>query len=91
MKIKLILILALATFTLAGTAQNKTSNEHVITKSKKKTEVLIGDKGELRIAISPKDANRIQKNGFVDYETFGAKGDGVTDDIDAIAAAHYYA
>ena len=31
------------------------------------------------------------KNGFVNYEAFGAKGDGVTDDMHAICAAHAYA
>ena len=31
------------------------------------------------------------KNGLIDYETFGAKGDGVTDDMPAICEAHAYA
>lgn len=30
-------------------------------------------------------------SGYVSYEDFGAKGDGITDDIDAIKAAHDYA
>ena len=33
----------------------------------------------------------IQENGFVTYETFGATGDGVTDDLPAICEAHEYA
>ncbi len=33
----------------------------------------------------------IQENGFVAYETFGATGDGVTDDLPAICKAHEYA
>ena len=28
---------------------------------------------------------------YVNYEMFGAKGDGVTDDMEAIKAAHEYA
>ena len=28
---------------------------------------------------------------FITYERFGAKGDGITDDMDAIIAAHEYA
>ncbi len=33
----------------------------------------------------------MEKIQYVDYEMFGAKGDGVTDDCDAIKAAHDYA
>lgn len=36
-------------------------------------------------------SGKFQNKGFVDYESFGAKGDGKTDDIDAIVAAHAYA
>ncbi len=35
--------------------------------------------------------NRMFKDNFVDYETFGAIGDGVTDDLPSIFAAHQYA
>ncbi|MFY7898980.1 MAG: hypothetical protein ACOVNY_02275, partial [Chitinophagaceae bacterium] len=38
-----------------------------------------------------KDVLEFKKNGFVKYEDFGAKGDGKTDDIDAIAATHAFA
>ena len=31
------------------------------------------------------------KNSLIDYEAFGAKGDGVTDDMPAICEAHAYA
>ena len=31
------------------------------------------------------------KEGLIDYESFGAKGDGVTDDMPAICEAHAYA
>ena len=34
---------------------------------------------------------KFKANGFVRYSDFGARGDGKTDDIDAIAATHAYA
>jgi hypothetical protein len=40
---------------------------------------------------SPEKAQRIKDSGFVRYHDFGAKGDGKTDDIDAIVAAHTFA
>ncbi len=73
-------------------AQNSTSaGNNAISINQKKTSVTTTDKGELQIAVSKKDMEKLRKNGFVDYETFGAKGDGATDDIDAIAGAHLYA
>jgi len=41
--------------------------------------------------ISPEDEIRFKADGFVRYSDFGASGDGKTDDIDAIVAAHAYA
>lgn len=38
-----------------------------------------------------KDLTEIKSRGFVRYSDFGAKGDGKTDDIDAIATAHEFA
>jgi hypothetical protein len=43
------------------------------------------------VNVSPKDALKFKANGSVRYSDFGAKGDGKTDDIDAIAGAHAYA
>jgi hypothetical protein len=63
----------------------------VITSEKDKTLVRTGETGELRINVSPKDVLKFIANGFVRYSDFGAMGDGKTDDIDAIAAAHAYA
>jgi hypothetical protein len=47
--------------------------------------------GYLRVNVSTRDAQTIRKRGWVRYSDFGAKGDGKTDDIDAIAAAHAFA
>src|SRR6056297_1607666 len=48
-------------------------------------------RGELFVNVSPEDVIKFQTNGLVQYSDFGAIGDGKTDDIDAIAAAHAYA
>jgi hypothetical protein len=45
----------------------------------------------LLINVSKKDARKFKANGLVRYSDFGARGDGKTDDIDAIAAAHAFA
>ena len=63
----------------------------VITSDNKNTHVLTNEKGELIVNVSPKDAGKFRSNGFVRYSDFGARGDGKTDDIDAIAAAHAFA
>ena len=47
--------------------------------------------GELLINISDKDVLKFKANGLVRYSDFGARGDGRTDDIEAIAAAHAFA
>ncbi|MGB3588639.1 MAG: hypothetical protein WBA23_18975 [Tunicatimonas sp.] len=73
-----------------GQAKN-TSEEVVITSEKKITQVRTSKSGELLVNVSPKDAVKFKTTGFVHYSDFGAKGDGKTDDIDAIAATHAFA
>jgi hypothetical protein len=63
----------------------------VITFEKDKTRVLTNENGELLINVSPKDVLIFKANGLVRYSDFGAMGDGKTDDMDAIAAAHAFA
>ncbi len=63
----------------------------VITPKKKKTQVTTNEKGELQVYVSPKDTKKFKANGVVHYSDFGARGDGKTDDIDAIAGAHIFA
>jgi len=63
----------------------------VITSKKKKTQVRRIESGELHVNVSPKDVLKFKASGFVSYSDFGARGDGKTDDIDPIAAAHAFA
>lgn len=56
-----------------------------------KIQVNTNDKGELIIKVSPEELQKFKTNGFLRYSDFGAMGDGKTDDIDAIAAAHSFA
>ena len=69
---------------------NQTENV-VITSEKGKTQVRTNENGELHVNVSPKDFGKFRNKGFVSYSDFGAKGDGKTDDIAAIAAAHAFA
>ncbi len=63
---------------LNGTAQNQKTQS-------------TNEKGELKVNVTAKDAQTIRNRGWVSYRDFGARGDGRTDDIDAIAAAHAFA
>ncbi|WP_114750602.1 hypothetical protein [Pleomorphovibrio marinus] len=72
--------------------QENNPNENVeITLNSQKTQVSTDEGGKLVINVSNKDAEKFKTSGVVHYGEFGAKGDGKTDDIDAIAAAHAYA
>jgi len=75
---------------LQGQAGNSADNL-VITSKKKVSRVRTDENGKLLVNVSPKDLHRIKENGLVRYSDFGARGDGKTDDIDAIAAAHAFA
>lgn len=63
----------------------------VITYEKKKTQVQANENSALQVNVSPKDVLKFKAAGSVRYRDFGAKGDGKTDDIDAIAATHAFA
>ena len=63
----------------------------VITSKNKKTGVRTNEKGELIINVSKKDVAKFKASGLVRYSDFGARGDGKTDDIDAVAATHAFA
>ncbi len=56
-----------------------------------KIQVSTNEKGELLINVSEAYIQKFKAEGFVHYSDFGAKGDGKSDDIDFIAAAHKFA
>ena len=90
-KYVLLSFFLLASLIVAQGQTNGSLEQVVITSQKKKTRVGINENGELHVNVSPKDAAKFKANGLVRYSDFDAKGDGKTDDIDAIAATHAFA
>jgi len=78
-------------FSVAQKQTKRLPENVVITYNKDKTQVQTNDKGALLINVTPKDTFKFKAKGLVRYSDFGAKGDGKTDDIDAIAATHAFA
>jgi hypothetical protein len=88
----MLLMFFLFSCVIVAQAQTKSPLENVVITSKKdKTQVRTIENGELHVNVSPKDVIKFKAIGFVRYSDFGAMGDGKTDDIDAIAAAHAFA
>lgn len=88
----LLLFLLLLASTFVAQGQTGVSTEKVvITSQKKKTQVRSNEKGELVVNVSPRKIRKFKAVGSVRYSDFGAKGNGKTDDIDAIAATHAFA
>ena len=87
----LIFFLFSSIFSMAQNQKKDQLENVVITSKKGNTEVRSNEDGELFVNVSPKDANKFKTSGVVHYKDFGAKGDGKTDDIDAIAATHAFA
>src|SRR5690554_2081655 len=72
-----------------GQGRDRSRNSNVIISSiKGSTEVSTNENGELSVKISPKVLRKLKAKGFVSYHDLGAKGDGKTDDMEAIAATH---
>lgn len=70
-------------------AQNKSQAENVvITSNENESGARSNENGELLVNVSPKDLLKFKSAGLIRYSDFGAKGDGKTDDLDAIAATH---
>lgn len=67
------------------------SDRVVITSQKNKTRVRTNENREIHLNVSPKEILKFKANGLVRYSDFGARGDGKTDDVDAIAATHEFA
>ena len=89
MKFRIILFSLFTGIYVVTQGQTISSPENVVLTSRKdKTSVKENDRGELVINVSPKDLIKYRANGFVRYSNLGAKGDGQTDDINAIAATH---
>lgn len=92
MKYFLIIFLLISVEFSMAQGQSKNPAENVVITSKKgKIQTKTNENGELLLNVSPKEAARFIRNGFVSYRNFGAKCDGKTDDIDAIAATHAFA
>ncbi|HQU52242.1 MAG TPA: right-handed parallel beta-helix repeat-containing protein [Saprospiraceae bacterium] len=60
----------------------------IITWNKGKTTVKTDEAGLMILNISLKERMKINRRGWVEYGDLGAKGDGKTDDLTAIAATH---
>ena len=73
-----------------GQAENL-ADKVVLTSLDQKTGVRTNENGELQVNVSKKAARSFKRRGWVRYRDFGTRGDGKTDDIDAIAGAHAFA
>ena len=92
MKKYMLLSLLLFSSACMISGQNTNPLETVtLSSNKKKTSVSTSENGELNVNVSTIDASKFIAAGLVHYSDFGAKGDGKTDDINAIAATHGYA
>src|SRR3546814_5418930 len=74
---------------LAG--MSRAQDDIVITSHGGEIQVRAHEDGHLHINVPPDAARNFKATGWVQYSDFGAKGDGKTDDIDAIAATHAFA
>lgn len=91
MKYVLSLLYLLLWVTAAHAQVENPSEAVVITIGDGRTEVRTDENGVLHVNVSRDDARGFRVRGSVHYREFGARGDGRTDDIDAIAAAHAFA
>ena len=77
---------------LIGTSQSQPLNSQqpiVISLNQKEGISLRNNgKGMLEVFVSDRDIQKIKDRGYVKYSDLGAKGDGETDDLAAIAATH---
>lgn len=87
MKYNLLALLLLICI-LNVNAQNKNIPENAIITSNEIETRVYTEGNVLHVNISPKDEARFKGAGYVRYSSLGAKGDGKTDDVDAIAATH---
>jgi hypothetical protein len=91
MKYMLLFFFFCGAITMAAGQSKSQTGDVVITTERNKARVQSGENGELLINVTPKELRKFKANGFVRYGDFGARGDGKTDDIDAIASTHAFA
>lgn len=92
MKYKIVVLFFLLIACHWASGQNRSHSENkVLISAGNKTVVSTNDRGELIVNVAQGDAQKMKDRGYVNYSDFGAVGDGKTDDLDAIAAAHAYA
>lgn len=87
------LLLALLLFSnqwVVGQSTTGATPEIVLITStnKKGISLQANEDGQLQIKLSNEAIQKLKQQGYVQYSDLGAKGDGKTDDMDAIAAAH---
>lgn len=88
----ILLFTFLLAFVITVQGQSGHASEQVtITSGTGETRVRADEKGVLQVNVSPGDMRRLTAAGIVHYSDFGARGDGKSDDINAIAAAHAFA
>ncbi|SOE23010.1 hypothetical protein SAMN06298216_3404 [Spirosomataceae bacterium TFI 002] len=96
-KKRLLVLFLFLGYTFVSNGQAKTALENaphetvIITSKNGKIEVKTNQKGELTLNVPSKVAKSMKSLGVVGYKAFGAIGDGKTDDMNAIAAAHAFA
>ncbi|WP_146896496.1 right-handed parallel beta-helix repeat-containing protein [Adhaeribacter aerolatus] len=92
MKYLFLFFFLLSSICSIAQGQNKSPLSKVVIISKEnKTQVRSQENGELLVNVSKKDVRKFKTKGLVRYSDFGARGDGKTDAIDAIAATHAFA
>jgi hypothetical protein len=88
----LFFLLSLLTMDMVVRGQtNASAGNIIITSEKKITGLSTYSAGQLIVNVSPTDLDKFKTRGWVRYSEFGARGDGKTNDIDAIAATHAFA
>ncbi|GEO08204.1 glycoside hydrolase family 55 protein [Segetibacter aerophilus] len=77
---------------ISATGQSeKPIDKVIITTLNQKTQVSTNENGQLQVNVSQNDVSKFKRRGWILYSDFGARGDGKTDDINAIAGAHAFA
>ncbi|MCF0072288.1 hypothetical protein LZD49_17540 [Dyadobacter sp. CY261] len=89
---KCMILMCLSICAVAAMGQIKSPHDNVvITSENTKTRTYTDENGVLHVNVSPKDIHKYKAAKSVHYSDFSAKGDGKTDDIDAIRATHAFA